>query len=91
VQVRSTQNSPLFIKTHTHIIDLYLIYAQATATKRKNLLLMPLNSADKMIILSKKFICLLSAVFLINTCSFAQHLIRYVDPMIGTGGHGHTY
>src|SRR5436190_7741155 len=34
---------------------------------------------------------LLVAGLLIFTHNQAQHLTRYVDPFIGTGGHGHTY
>ena len=31
------------------------------------------------------------ALLILTTCSQAQNLIKYVDPFIGTGGHGHTY
>ena len=32
----------------------------------------------------------LALVFLFNFCN-AQKVTDYVDPMIGTGGHGHTF
>ena len=44
-----------------------------------------------MIILSRKAACFFAVALLICANVSAQHLIRYVDPMIGTGGHGHTY
>ena len=44
-----------------------------------------------MIILSKKALSVCLFLTIITTGVFAQHLIRYVDPSIGTGGHGHTY
>jgi predicted alpha-1,2-mannosidase len=38
----------------------------------------------------KKAICSIFFFLLINFCT-AQTLTKYVDPFLGTGGHGHTY
>jgi predicted alpha-1,2-mannosidase len=38
-----------------------------------------------------KYRIVLFLSFLILNTAFAQRLISYVDPFIGTGGHGHTY
>ena len=32
-----------------------------------------------------------SLLLLISTFTFAQNYQQYVNPMIGTGGHGHTF
>lgn len=42
-------------------------------------------------IISKKLSYLYLIFTIIATSLHAQKLIRYVDPSIGTGGHGHTY
>ena len=42
-------------------------------------------------IISKKRFCLYLVLAFLTTNLHAQKLIRYVDPNIGTGGHGHTY
>ncbi|HKY28127.1 MAG TPA: hypothetical protein VJM12_09290, partial [Pyrinomonadaceae bacterium] len=34
-------------------------------------------------------LCLLSLLF--SQCVLGQNLTRYVDPFIGTAGHGHTF
>ncbi len=39
---------------------------------------------------SQKYLCSCLLVLAASVAS-AQNLIRYVDPFIGTGGHGHTY
>ncbi len=44
-----------------------------------------------MSVISKKCYSLCLALVLLNTGLFAQKLIRYADPSVGTGGHGHTY
>ena len=44
-----------------------------------------------MTIMPKKFFYLYIVFAFLATAAQAQKLIRYVDPTIGTGGHGHTY
>jgi predicted alpha-1,2-mannosidase len=34
---------------------------------------------------------LITGLFFLSSSTFAQDFTRYVDPFIGTGGHGHTY
>ena len=41
--------------------------------------------------LFKKLVCLSVLIPFLCSGVFAQHLIRYADPTVGTGGHGHTY
>ena len=65
--------------------------------KRKNLLLSAFqvvyyvysNSIE--MIISRKLLGLYVLFILVVGDANAQKLIRYVDPTIGTGGHGHTY
>jgi predicted alpha-1,2-mannosidase len=35
--------------------------------------------------------CFIAFLLSCTTASYAQNLTKYVDPFIGTGGHGHTY
>lgn len=39
----------------------------------------------------KKHLMMLLSAFIFETTLHAQQLTKYVDPFIGTGGHGHTY
>ncbi len=50
------------------------------------------NVLDKTLLNKKLFIPLIIVELLVNTINCdAQSLIKYVDPFIGTGAHGHTY
>ena len=41
-------------------------------------------------VLQRRF-CLLALSFVLTTTGFAQPLTEYVDPFIGSGGHGHVF
>jgi len=40
---------------------------------------------------SRKAALLFLPLFLCSLTGFSQNLVKYIDPFIGTGGHGHTY
>ena len=39
----------------------------------------------------KKYLIFFATILNVNLMSQSQDLTYYVDPFIGTGGHGHTY
>jgi predicted alpha-1,2-mannosidase len=41
--------------------------------------------------LHRRITVVIAGLLLLGYGSFAQKLSRYIDPMIGTGGHGHTF